>query len=299
MHKRRLGRTGLMISEIGFGALEIGRDWGVVETDRSKPDEETAIQLLADVVKMGINFIDTAMAYVKSEERIGKAIASKRVSRTDFYLATKGGERFDEVNGSIYDYSYEGMIRSLSESYERLQVEYIDLLQIHTASVDVVRAGEAIRALRHFQDLGKCGFVGASFEDALACKLALESGDYDTIQITYNLLEQWAAQELLSLAQQVDAGVIIKLPLAKGLLSRKADVLASAEQAHVEPYRFLERRGQTLAQGALRFVLSHPAVSTVIVGTKRLEHLQENLAVADGRGLTLEELARVRQIEAQ
>ncbi len=297
MHKRRLGRTGLMVTEIGFGALEVGRDWGVVVTDMTKPDEETAIQLLVDVVKSGINFVDTAMAYVKSEERIGKAIASGRLQRTNFYLATKGGERYDEVTGSIYDYTYEGMVHSLHESYERLQTDYIDLLQIHTASADVVRAGEAMRALEHFQELGKCGFVGASFEDTLACKLALESGHYDTIQITYNLLERQEAEELLALAQRADVGVIIKLPLAKGLLSRKADKLGSAEQVQVEPYRFLERPGQTLAQGALRFVLSHPAVSTVIVGTKRLEHLQENLDAADGRGLTPKELERVRQIE--
>lgn len=298
MHYRRLGRTGIKVSEIGLGALEIGRNWGVVAGDRARPDEETAITLLEEAVRLGINFIDTAMAYCQSEERIGKALASGRLRRESFYLATKVGERFDEASGSLYDYSYAGTIRSAEESLVRLQTDYVDLLQIHSAPLEVIRAGDAMRALRDLQRAGRCRFVGASFEDEAACFEAILSGQYDTIQITYNLLERAAAERLLLLAQKNDIGVIIKLPLAKGLLSDKAHFLSPAEQECVVPYRFLERKNQTLAQAALRFVLSHPAVSTVLCGTKRAEHLRANIAVADGCGLPLSDLARIRSIPA-
>ena len=298
MNFRRLGRTGLKVSEVGFGALEIGRDWGVVATDRTKPDEDTSIRVLETALKLEINFVDTAMAYVKSEERIGKAIASGRVRRDAFYLATKAGERFDESTGSIYDYSYNGIRRSVMDSLKRLHVDRVELLQIHTAPLEVVRAGDAIRALKDLRKAGKCEFVGASFEAEQACAEAIKSGDYDTIQITYNLLERAEAERLLLQAQRADVGVIIKLPLAKGLLSRKVDLLSPADKARVAPYLFLERKGQSLAQAALRFVLSHPAVSTVTPGTKRVANLEANVAVADGPGLDPADLARIRAVAA-
>lgn len=141
MRFRRLGRTGLQVSEIGFGSLEIGRDWGVVPTDRGTPQEANSIQLLEAAITLGVNFVDTAMAYVKSEERIGKAISSGRVRRERFYLATKAGERFDEATGSLYDYSYAGITRSIMESLEHLQVDRVEGLQLHTAPLEVVRMG--------------------------------------------------------------------------------------------------------------------------------------------------------------
>ena len=296
MHFRRLGRTNLQVSEVGFGALEIGRDWGVLPSDRAKPDEAYSIQLLERAIMLGINFVDTAMAYVKSEERIGKAIASGRLHRNTFYLATKAGERFDEAGGSLHDYSYNGIKRSIMDSLERLQVDRADLLQVHTAPLDVVRAGDAIRALKDLRKDGKCDFVGASFSDEQACAEAIMSGDYDTVQITYNLLARSGPERLLVLAEKADLGVIIKLPLAKGLLTGKVDLLSPAEKATVTPYRFLERESQTLSQAALRFVLSHPAVSVAIPGTKRLEHLEANVAVADGHKLHPADLARIRAI---
>jgi aryl-alcohol dehydrogenase-like predicted oxidoreductase len=296
MRFRRLGRTGLQVSEIGFGALEIGRDWGVVPTDRGTPQEADSIQLLEAAITLGINFVDTAMAYVKSEERIGKAIGSGRLRRERVYLATKAGERFDEITGSQYDYTYAGITRSIMESLERLQVDRVEGLQLHTAPLEVVRMGDAIRALRDLRRGGRCEFVGASFSNEQACAEAIKSGAYDTIQITYNLLERSSAERLLVLAQEADLGVIVKLPLAKGMLSTKVELLAPEEQAKVAPYRFLEREGQTLSQAALRFVLSHPAVSTVLSGTRRPEHLRANVAAADGRGVSPADLARIRVI---
>lgn len=252
--------------------------------------------LLERVLASGVNFIDTAAAYVKSEERIGKALRDGRIRRNAFYLATKAGERFAEGTGSQYDYTYAGITRSCRESLERLRVDRVDLLQLHTASLEVVRQGDGIRALHDLRKVGVCDHVGASFSDEQACAEAIESGAYDTVQITYNLLDRAAAERILESARRADLGVIVKMPFAKGLLSKRAELLPPDEAAKVAPYRFLERQDQTLAQAALRFVLGHPGVSVVIPGTKRVAHLDHNLRATDGIGLSDAELERIRRI---
>jgi aryl-alcohol dehydrogenase-like predicted oxidoreductase len=297
MHMRRLGRTGLMVSEIGLGALEIGRDWGIVADDIDKPPEDEAIQVLEQAVRLGINLIDTAKAYVLSEERIGRALSSGHLQRDRIILATKGGERFDEVTGSAYDYSYEAILLSLEESLELLHTPYVDLMQIHSAPVDVVRSGEAMRALKNAQADGKCRFVGASFDDDQACLEAIGSGDYDAIQINYNLLERSGAEELISTAARADVGVIVKQPLAKGLLTSKYAHASPQDRERVAPYLFLQNERQTLAQAALRFVLSNPGVHSVLCGSKRPEHLESNARAGDGRGLTAAELDQIAQMD--
>jgi len=297
MHRRRLGRTGLMVSEIGLGALEIGRDWGIVSGDLDKPDEEHAIRILELAADLGINLIDTARAYVLSEERIGKALDLGRLRRDEIIVATKAGEHFDEETGSVYDYSYEAILRSLEESLELLHTRYVDLMQIHSAPLEVVRSGEAMRALKDARGSGKCRFVGASFDDERACLEAIESEEYDTIQISYNLLEREHAERLISAAAKADIGVLVKQPLALGLLTSKHAQASPQDQDKVAPYLFLEKEGQSLAQGALRFVLSHPGVHSVLCGSKRPEHLQSNAEIGDGQGLSVAELERIAAIE--
>jgi aryl-alcohol dehydrogenase-like predicted oxidoreductase len=297
MRMRRLGRTGLMVSEIGLGALEIGRDWGIVTHDMDKPPEDKAVQVLETAVRLGISLIDTAKAYVSSEERIGRALAAGRLQRDRIVLATKAGERFDEVTGSVYDYSYEAILLSLDESLDLLQTPCVDLMQIHSAPLNVVRSGEAMRALKDAQKDGKCRFVGASFDDDEACLAAIESGDYDTIQINYNLLERTGAEQLIAAAARAGVGVLIKQPLAKGLLTSKYVHASPQDQERVAPYLFLQNERQTLAEAALRFVLGNPGVHSVLCGSKRPEHLKSNARAGDGRGLTAAELERIARIE--
>jgi aryl-alcohol dehydrogenase-like predicted oxidoreductase len=297
MHKRRLGRTGLMVSEIGLGALEIGRDWGIVAGDLGKPHEEEAIRVLEHATRLGINLIDSARAYVLSEERIGRALASGRLRRDQIILTTKAGEHFDEKTGSVYDYSYEAILLSLEESLDLLHVPYVDLMQIHSAPLEAVRSGEAIRALQDSRKAGKCRYVGASFEDDQACLEAIATGDYDTIQVNYNLLERASAEPLIAAAGRADVGVLIKQPLARGLLTSKYVHAPAAERERVAPYLFLQREGQTLSDGALRFVLSNPGVHSVLCGSKRPEHLESNAKVGDGRGLTAAEREHIAAIQ--
>jgi aryl-alcohol dehydrogenase-like predicted oxidoreductase len=182
---------------------------------------------------------------------------------------------------------------SLEESLDLLYTHRVDLMQIHSAPLDVVRSGEAMRALQDAQKEGKCGFVGASFDDDEACLEAIKSGDYDTVQITYHLLERTGAERLIAAASTADVGVLIKQPLAMGLLTSKYVHASPEDQERVAPYLFLQNENQSLAEGALRFVLSNPGVHCAVCGSKRSEHLRANVSAGDGQGLTAGELERV------
>lgn len=290
VHKRTLGRTGLEVTEIGLGALELGRNWRYWDQtgDQAHPDEQDAERLLNAALDMGCNFIDTAAAYSLSEERIGKAIAHRR---DEYILATKCGEWFTEGKGSIYDYSAEATRKFIDESLRKLQTDRIDLLQIHSGSVEVVQKGETLSAMKEAQQAGKVRFIGLSC-NADAAIAAMETGEYDTIQVSYNVLYREMESRVFPIAQEKNIGVIIKDPLASGRILANPESLPENQreqfQAIQEKLKALvpgDEATPTLAALALRFVLSHPAVSTVIAGTRRVEHLQANLAVADGKGL--------------
>lgn len=300
VHRRPLGRTGLMVSEIGLGALELGRNWrGWDQTgDRERPSEAEAARLLNAALDAGCNFIDTAAAYHLSEERIGQAIAHRR---SEYFLATKCGEWCDE-NGSVYDYSAAATRQFIDESLRKLRTDYVDLLQIHSGSREVVEKGETLAAMKTAQAAGKVRFIGLSCgEDAALAAMA--TGEYDTLQISYNVLDRGMETRVLPMAQEKNIGVIIKDGLAAGRLLAPPDALPDNQR---DRYARAADRLRALVPGdaatpdlaalALRYVLSHPAVSTVIAGTRRPEHLLANLRVADGAGLPPDLLEKVRAI---
>src|SRR2546427_999141 len=188
MKKRRLGRTGLEVSEIGFGALEIGRAWGLpVEGDFAVPSEKEAQAALERALALGVNFIDTAPAYVLSEERIGRLLKHRR---KEFYLATKCGEYFDGYD-SQYDFSTAATLKFIESSLERLQTDYLDLVQIHCGpdEVETIRRGEALEGMLRAKRHGKARWVGASC-DVDGATVALEMPAYDALQLPYNLLDR-------------------------------------------------------------------------------------------------------------
>ena len=184
MEHRRLGRTGLSVSEVGFGALEIGRDWGIpLDGDYGRPDEAEAARVLNAVLDTGINFIDTAPAYELSEERIGRAISHRR---REFVLATKVGERRNDGEDSHYDYSGAATMRFIEQSLRLLKTDVIDLVQIHSAPVDVIRKGDTLEAMQQAQGQGKVRFVGMTGDVTSAIE-AVKNGGYDTVQVSYNI----------------------------------------------------------------------------------------------------------------
>ncbi len=279
------------MSEIGLGALEVGRRWGIPSLDDpgNPPDEAAAVRFLNDVLDSGVNLIDTAAAYWLSEERIGKALSGRR---SEFVLASKWGEWCDE-SGSVYDYSPAAMWKFLDSSLTKLNTDVIDLYQIHSAPLEVIQSGEALAEMQKAREQGRIRFIGLSCGEAEALA-AIQSGGYDTIQISYNVLGRSMENRVLPMALSANMGVLIKDGLAAGRLADKIHRLGGEHAALKERVAAL----QSLAEGwamslnelALRFVLSNPAVSSVIAGTRSGAHLLDNIRASDGRLLTPEQM---------
>jgi aryl-alcohol dehydrogenase-like predicted oxidoreductase len=295
MRYRRLGRTGLEVSELGLGTVELGQDWGIeVPGEFGCPEEADALKLLDRAVELGVNFLDTARVYKKSEERIGRFLKSMGSDAERVHVATK-----------VYLHKKDGPAglrretRScLERSLQALQLECIDLVQLHSARAEDIADSTAWEVLDKARDEGLLCYIGATFYDAEAARAAVECGAYETIQVTYNPL-MFSAGPVIDLAAEKEVGVIVKSPLLKGAFSYKREHLSEEMRRTRElagEFRFLERSDQTLPQGCVRYALARPGVSTVIAGTQRVRHLEENAEGADG-ALTAEELSRIEELQ--
>jgi aryl-alcohol dehydrogenase-like predicted oxidoreductase len=274
--KRPLGRTGLEVTRIGFGALEIGRDWGVgSEATRRKPAETEAGAVLNGVLDLGVNLIDTARAYHRSEERIGQSVAGRR---SEYVLASKCGEHSDEPQ-TYYDFSYRAVSDSIDLSLRLLKTEVVDVMQIHFGPdpEKVLDEGETVRAMKDAREAGKVRFLGASPGNHLL-ERCIRSGDFEVLQIGYSLLDR-GAKDLIQMAADHGIGVLIRSGLGGGWLTARAAAVP-AEQRPEAVRRLLELvEGDTnrLHKLALDFLKAHPGISSVLVGTKDLTHLKRNL----------------------
>ncbi len=299
MHYRTLGRTGLSVSVLGFGALEIGRSWPYwrqEKEDFSRPEENDAIKVIHKALDHGINFFDTAPAYYTSEEILGKAFKG---IRKEILIATKCGEWFDGKN-SIYDYSYDETKKFIANSLILLQTDYIDLLQIHSANADVIRRGETLEAMKDAKKDGKVRFLGLSTDFEDAASLAVESGEYDSIQVSFNAINTMMSKSIMPLAQKNDIGVIIKDGMARGMLSPKySDVTDDALKTKIERLRTIAAKEElSLSELAVRFVISSPIVSSVIIGTKKIEHLNSNITAVQHETLSQETLDSIAELNS-
>jgi aryl-alcohol dehydrogenase-like predicted oxidoreductase len=314
MHYRRLGRTELMVSEVGFGGLPIGGlRWGDVR-------DEESLAALRRAYDLGTNFFDTADVYGRghSEELIGQALGEVR---SHVLIATKAGIDFyhGEPARNRFEPSY---IRSAIErGVERLRTDYIDLFQLHNPPEKLARDSAIWEELSAAQREGRIRYFGVSCRtanDARAYIRAAEGAEDprafgDTLQVAYNLLDQEAAEkDVFVEAHRQGWGIISRVPLASGLLSGRygathkfppndfradwsAESLSEASR-RIEELRFLEVPGRTLAQAAIAFCLSQPAVSTVITGAKTPGQVEENTVASELAPLSHEELARIRSL---
>lgn len=275
LERRRLGRTGLEVSALGFGAWEIG--W----TDVDAGDEVG--RLLNRALDLGLSLIDSSAAYRWSEELIAKYVGHRR---DEFVFATKCGSwRVLQPDGEwvqTLDYSAKAIAPQIERSLKRLKTDRIDIMQLHSPSVDDLTDGDGLEGLKRAQEEGKVRFIGLS-ADGEAAATAIACGQFDTLQLTYNALEQGPGH-LIAAAREKDMGIIAKGPIANG-------AYLHAERPGGEQGTWWDRAlhvldpavigGRPPVEAMLRWLLADDRVHTGILGTTNLGHLEANVAAAE------------------
>ncbi len=284
MLQRSLGNTGLKVSEIAFGGVEIGLPYGIGVRDQADMlSHAQAIRLLHAAIDGGINFFDTARLYGESELIMGRAFRDRREK---VLIATKC-KHFRDSNGQIPAYGTLKKIisASLQESLAALQTDYIDVFMLHQADQAILQ-NEAVRQV--FAELKQSGAIratGASTYAADETRLAVESHDWDVIQLPFNLMDQ-RQKEIFPLASKQGVGLVIRSVLMKGLLTNKGKGLHPAlknVEDHIKNYAALtDARARDLPTLATKFALSFQEVSSVLIGIDSMDYLLQSVQSADG-----------------
>ena len=308
MEYRKLGNTGIEVSEIGFGAWAIGGDaWGPVEDAASIAAMERALDL-------GITFIDTADVYGDghSEELVARVLKGRR---DRVVVSTKGGlmgHHRDPQREAVYDRP-EKVREALENSLRRLGTDYVDVYFDHIWWDKHEETEAFIAALAQLKAEGKARAVGVSTDNFEYVKHFNRDGGLDVVQLEYSILNRKAERDILPYLQQHGIGAVVRGPLQKGLLTGKfapESTFPEGDVRHawpnepwfqdglrkVERLRVLEGEGQGLGQLALRFVLSHPAVSVAIPGGKTPEQVDANAAASVRPLLSAEELRLIDEV---
>jgi aryl-alcohol dehydrogenase-like predicted oxidoreductase len=300
MQYRELGRTGIKVSVIGFGAWAIGGateasgaplGWGRTSDDESL----AAIRRARD---LGVNFFDTADSYGfgRSESLLGIVLSR---TRQEVVLATKVGVVRGAAGELRKDFSRAHIFHAVDGSLKRLRTDYIDLYQVHNPTIEELRREEIQEAMEMLQDAGKIRFWGVSVSTAEEGLEIVQRGWAHALQVLYNVLNQAPARELFPAAKEKGYGVIARVPLASGLLTGKfrADATFPADDirqnfltarrleeavARVDEVKsIIGGTARTLAEGALRFVIADDAVSTTIPGARNARQVEMNVAAAE------------------
>lgn len=279
--KKTLGRTGLEVTQLGFGAMEL-------RGTRQEISEDQAERVLNGVLDAGINFIDTAPDYGFSEERVGKYISQRR---DEFFLATKCGCNVgpDEVRlEPRHVWTADQLHKNIEQSLERMKTDQVDLLQMHNPTVEDVEKGGLVEVLQEIQRAGKTRFIGVSSMAPDLMTFA-RMGVFDTFQIPYSALERKHERMILE-AAELGAGIIIRGGVAKGHLAGE-ERWAKWDNAHLEELS----GGMNRYEFVLRFTLTHPACHTTIAGTADLAHLSANAASAQAGPLPSETYEQAKE----
>jgi len=313
MNPRPFGKESIKISEIGLGTWQLGSDWGDV-------DEKTAMETLAAAVESGVSFFDTADVYGlgKSERYIGKFL---RESDANVFVASKLG-RFPEP-GWPENFTFEAFRNHTEASLQRLGLKTLDLTQLHCIPTEVLKRAEIFDWLGTLQTEGLIQRFGVSVESMDEALFCLAQDRLSSLQIIFNIFRQKPITTLFDMAKEKGVALVIRLPLASGLLSGK---LTSGSQFDKSDHRNYNRNGEqfnvgetfagiqfekgaelvdelksmvpgnmTMAQMALRWILDFEAVSVVIPGSKKPEQVRINAAVSDLAPLSPELHKKLRE----
>jgi len=311
MQTRPLGRTGFQVSTVSFGAWAIGGTWGAVSDDES-------MAALRRAVELGVNFFDTADVYGdgRSEQLLARL---RREVRTPIHIATKAGRRAQPHVSAAY--SLASLTGYIERSLRNLEVDAIDLLQLHCPPTDVYYMPEVFDGLDQLVRAGKLRFYGVSVERVEEALKAIEYPNVQSIQIIFNMFRQRPADLLFARAQERKVGILARLPLSSGMLTGKMTATSTfAEDDHrafnregaafdrgetfsgvnyqvglaaVDELRPLVPAGFSMAQLALAWILEHEAVTCVIPGAKRPAQVEDNVRAAAVPALSQDTRARI------
>ncbi len=316
MRNRKLGRTGLVVSEIGYGTWGIGGF--VAGASYGETDDAVSRAALRRALERGVTFFDTADAYGdgRAETLLGECFgAGSGVAASAVVVATKAGHpRF----GAPQDFTPANLARSVEGSLRRLRRDRVELLQLHSPPLDLLRARpEILGALDEMKRAGKIGAWGLSTKTPAEAAVAIREFAAACVQANFNLADQRALEDgLLELALSTDTGLIARTPLAFGFLSGRLSADAEfpegdhrrnwskeriaqwASASRTLAGDIAARDGQSLAQVALRFCLSHPGVSTTIPGMLTPAEVDENAAVSALAPMPAADIAKIRALYA-
>ena len=313
MNQRTFGRTGMTVSEIGYGA------WGIGKSMWLGAEDEESLRALDRAVDLGVTMIDTALAYGNghSEQLVGQVVRERdepivvatKIPPKNMTWPAPSGIDPDEAFPADY-------VRSCTErSLRNLGLDTIDVQQFHVWSDDWVGRGSWLDGIEALKSEGKIRAFGVSINDhqpANALKL-IESGDVDTVQVIYNVFDQSPEDELLPACDQYGVGVLARVPFDEGSLTGTIGPDTEFPDGDFRNHYFRGDRKQQVAERvqailddlgierdqlpevALRYILSHPAVSTVIPGMRTVRNVERNAAVGDGDGLPDEQAAKLKR----
>jgi len=312
MNYRVLGKTGLNVSEIGYGA------WGIGKSGWIGASDDESVKALHRSIDLGLNFIDTALGYGDGHsERLVGRVVKERSER--IYVATKippkNGQWPAQSGVPVAETFPAGhVIACTEESLTNLGLETIDVQQFHVWSDEWLNQGDWLEAIQKLKEQGKVSFFGVSindFQPENAIKL-IEAGVVDTVQVIYNIFEHSPEDQLFPACERHRVGVIVRVALDEGGLTGKITPDTTFEDSDFRSKYFRGDRKQQVyervqniasdieipldqvAETALRYVLSHPAVSTVIPGMRSVRNVERNCQVGDGSGLPKEKVEKLK-----
>src|SRR5437879_122171 len=305
MRRQPLGRTGVAVTEIGFGAWAIGGN--AHGNSYGATTDSASIEAVQRAVELGVNFFDTADVYGwgHSEEILGQALEGHR---ENVFLATKVGGDF--YHGGVrmnFDPGY--LAFALERSLKRLRTDRVDLYQLHNPPAEMMGDPRTYEVLEDLKSEHKLDSYGVSIHEPSVGLLCIESGKPDVLQVPFSLFRQEWIADLFDEARKANVGIIAREPLGNGFLSGKiqrdarfpaGDIrhhwppgMIAGRVLAAEHLAFLSRPDRTMAQAALRFVLAFPEVSVAIPGAKTVAQVDEN--TADAAPLTDAEVRKARE----
>ena len=314
MQYRKLGKTGWDVSAISFGAWAIGGTWG-------KVDDHDSLAALHRAVEIGVNFFDTADVYGDGHSE--KLLAQLRKDHGDIiHIATKAGRRLDpHVAGG---YNKENLTTFIERSLKNLDVEALDLVQLHCPPTEVYYMPEVFQLLDELVQQGKLLHYGVSVEKVEEALKAIEYPNVKTVQIIFNMFRMRPAELFFEQARKKNIGILARVPLASGMLTGKLSLQSTFEE---DDHRAFNRNGEafdrgetfsgvdyavglkaiselqeicpdgiSLSQFALRWILMFDAVTCAIPGAKRPAQAEENIKALEISALSDEKMKEVRAV---